>query len=872
MPADTPMMRQYNALKAKHPDCILFFRLGDFYEMFNDDAILASEELSITLTTRDRKAADEDKVPMCGVPFHSAEAYIARLIAAGHNVALCEQMEDPATAKGLVERDIVRIFTPGTLIEDNMLDQDRNNYIASVFLQESRAGVAFADISTGGLYATQVSGDDCQQSIITELGRYVPQEVLLCPQSADSTKLCTFLKKRLQCAVKLCSSEQYDKSLALELILSQWPNQNIAAMGLDDKPAALQAVGGLLAFIREMSCKDTPLHLSLKVYDSTHFMEIDLTAMQNLEICQTMRTGEKKGSLLWVLDDTKTPMGSRMLRSFLEKPLVVPGDITRRLYAVEALTKDALARSELRGVLKGFPDTERILTRIVFGTASCRDMRALVSALIRVPPLLNFLKIFTAPGLVDITKQADPVEQVSSAIDAALTDSPPATMKDGGFIREGYDPEVDRLRGLMTGAKNAFAQLEAREKVRTGIKSLKVGFNKVFGYYIEVSKSYYSQVPKEYTRKQTLASCERYVTQELKILETEIISAKEKLIALEEEIFIRLKNLAAEYSGKIQRTSQAVASLDALCAFAEVAVKNNYCLPTIDYSDILHIEEGRHPVVENTQKDILFVPNSTQLNKSAPTAIITGPNMAGKSTYMRQAALITLMAQSGSFVPAKSAHIGVIDRVFTRIGASDDLGGGRSTFMVEMTEVSDILRSATSRSLIILDEVGRGTSTFDGMSVAQAVLEFVHTKIGAKTLFATHYHELTAMENLLTGIRNYNISVKKQGHEIIFLRRIVPGGADDSYGVEVARLAGLPDPVISRARAILHDLEENIPVREPRGRKPATPEPIGQVSLGDIASQELVDELKRIDPDTLTPIEAMNRLYSLIKKAGKIGM
>lgn len=868
MPNDTPMMRQYTAIKEQHPDCILFFRLGDFYEMFQEDAIVASEELSLTLTTRDRGAPEEERIPMCGVPYHSAEAYIARLIEAGHNVAICEQTEDPAKAKGLVRRDVVRVITPGTLLEAGMLDETRNNFIASVYIGTEGTGVSVSDISTGEIYATQWDGRAAEQVIMTELGRYSPREVLLCPQSASLPRLISFLSDRLQCACVPQTEERFSDG-APDVVSGQWPDKTLYELGLEQRPAACRAVGGLLSYLRERACSSEAVRLTLNIYDESHFMELDLTARQNLELCETLR-GDKKGSLLWVLDMTRTPMGSRMLRSFLEKPLRSPADITKRLLAVEELTNAAIARSELRGALKGLPDMERILSRILYGTAGARELRSLCSALGRIPFVLEITAPLRTAGILTLTEACNPLPEVTGTLDRALMDDPPFSIREGGFIRDGYHSEVDRLRGLMTGAKESFSRLEAEEKARTGIKSLKISYNKVFGYYIEVSKSYYSQVPPEYIRKQTLASCERYITQELKTLETEILSAGEKLNALEGELFEDLRRLVASHADQIQRTAAALATLDALLSFAEVSMQNNYCMPVVDYSDTIQIEEGRHPVVEKMLKNELFVPNGTLLDKSAPTAVITGPNMAGKSTYMRQVALIVLMAQAGCFVPAKSAHIGVCDRIFTRIGASDDLGGGRSTFMVEMTEVAEILGAASTRSLIILDEVGRGTSTFDGMSVAQAVLEHIHRKIGAKTLFATHYHELTEMEQLLPGVRNYNIAVKKRGEEIIFLRRIIPGGADDSYGVEVARLAGLPSPVITRARAILSDLENGVPARAPKGQKKEDEGLPMQISLMQSGASAIIESLRRIDPNTLTPIEALNELYRLIGEAGKM--
>jgi DNA mismatch repair protein MutS len=877
------MMRQYLDMKEKNPDCILFFRLGDFYEMFFEDARLVSNLLSLTLTSRDRGLPEDERVPMCGVPYHSAEGYIAKLIQKGYRVAICEQTEDPALAKGLVRRGIVRIMSPGALIEPNLLDETRNNYIAAVSwltgnelsrssqdgpdgrpdMPPAAVGVCFCDVSTGEMAATEFRGGESVRCVITELGRYAPREAVLCPEAAKQERLQAFLRDKLSCAVQ--TREVFDTDSAA----AQWPDGE--AEGLADRPAAARAVGGLLVYLREMMCDD--VHLTLNVYEHDKFLELDYSAKQTLELTETMRSGEKKGSLLWVLDMTKTAMGGRTLRGWLERPLANPADINRRLYAVAELVEAVIACGEIQDALQNLPDMERILTRILYGTANARDLRALCGALERVPAVRSHLEPLRSPGLRDISAGCDPLEDVYAALDAAITENPPFSIREGGFIKDGYNREVDRLRALMTGAREAFAGMEAEERLRTGIKTLKIGYNKVFGYYIEVSKSYLTQVPPEYTRKQTVAGGERYVTQRLKETEAEILSAGDRLASMESELFAVLRNLCVENAHRIQGTAHALARLDALCSFAGAARKYDYCLPIVDYSDVCLIKEGRHPVVERMPG--IFVPNDTELTRAMPTAVITGPNMAGKSTYMRQIALITLMAQAGSFVPAQSAHIGVCDRIFTRVGASDDVAGGRSTFMVEMTEVAEILRFATKKSLILFDEVGRGTSTFDGMSVAQAVLEHTHKKTGAKTLFATHYHELTALEQALPGLRNYHVSVKKRGEEIVFLRRVVPGGADDSYGVEVARLAGLPEPVITRARAILKKLEaggnfsEKGSGQTEKTRKTGADAggPPPQISLEYLAAGEILEILKSIDINTVTPLEALNILYRLLQKA-----
>jgi DNA mismatch repair protein MutS len=854
------MMRQYWEMKDKHPDCILFFRLGDFYEMFFEDARLVSNLLSLTLTSRDKGIPEEERVPMCGVPYHSAEGYIAKLIQKGYRVAICEQTEDPAQAKGLVKRDIVRIMSPGALIEPNLLDENRNNYIAAVSWAPGAAGVCFCDISTGEMAATEFQGEELVRRVITELGRYAPREAVLCPEAAKQGRLTGFLADKLSCPAQTRDVFNTDAAAA------RWPDGE--ALGLSDRPAAARAAGGLLIYLQEMMCDE--VHLTLNVYEHDKYLELDYTAKQTLELTETMRSGEKKGSLLWVLDMTRTAMGGRTLRGWLERPLANPADINRRLYAVAELVEGVIVSGEAQGLLQNLPDMERILTRILYGTANARDLRALRNALERVPAVKGLLGPLRSPGLRELESGCDPLPEIYAVLDAAVVETPPFSIREGGFIKDGYHQEVDRLRSLVSGARDAFMEMEAEERRKTGVKSLKIGYNKVFGYYIEVSKSYLGQVPAEYTRKQTIANGERYITQQLKELEAEIMSAGDRLAALEGELFAALRNLCVENAHRIQSTAHALARLDALCSFAEAARRHDYCMPTVDHSDICVIKEGRHPVVERMLDHGLFVPNDAELTKSAPTAIITGPNMAGKSTYMRQIALITLMAQAGSFVPAKSAHIGVCDRVFTRVGASDDVAGGRSTFMVEMTEVAEILRFATKKSLILFDEVGRGTSTFDGMSVAQAVLEHTHRKIGAKTLFATHYHELTALEQEHPGMRNLHVSVKKRGGEIVFLRRVVPGGADDSYGVEVARLAGLPDSVITRARAVLKKLEEGGQVKTVREVRE---EPPPQMSLEHLAADEVIKMLKTTDINTLTPIEALNVLYRMtqtVKQEGSL--
>ncbi|MDR1735918.1 MAG: DNA mismatch repair protein MutS [Oscillospiraceae bacterium] len=874
--ADTPMMRQYNEIREQYPDCMLFFRLGDFYEMFDDDAVAAAEMLDLTLTTRDKGKDEGERTPMCGVPYHSAEGYIARLIARGVKVAICEQTEDPSLAKGIVKREVTRVITPGTVLESAMMDESENNYLAAVDYDGSAMGAAFVDITTGEYFVTEVAqnGQGNGEAILAaqgELGRFMPREVLLTPDAARDATLGAFIRDRLRASV----SVEPESLQAEARVLAHFGMESIKAAGLADKPAARRAVAALLDYCQKLGIGGGPAP-SLNVYNRSGYMELDMTAKRNMELTEAMggageaRKGNAKaGTLLWVLDCTGTSIGSRLLRAWVERPLTVPGEIMRRQRAVAELCGESVLRGELRGAMKNLPDMERLTARAAYGAAGPRDLRALAAAAGRVPYILSLLDQTADKLLRELLDSSDSLSDIQEKLSSAIIEDPPYHARDGGFIRPGFNAEADRLRDILTNSKSMLAAMEAEEREKTGIKSLKAGFNKVFGYYFEVSKSYYSQVPERFIRKQTLASCERYFTQELKELEGDILSAGERLTALESQLFSELRAYLTENSGRIKRTAVALAQADVLAALAETAVKYRYCAPEVDGGDEISIEEGRHPVVERMLKDDLFVPNGTRLSSREPSAIITGPNMAGKSTYMRQVALITLMAQIGSFVPAKRARIGVVDRIFTRVGASDDLAGGRSTFMVEMTEVADILRFATAKSLIILDEVGRGTSTFDGMSVARAVLEHIHRHIKAKTLFATHYHELTDLEQQLPGVVNYNVAVKKRGEEIVFLRRIMPGGADDSFGVEVARLAGLPSQVVNRARAILKSLENGEAPKMAKTRAETPQAEAAQISLAGLAGEELLRELKALDLDTLTPLEAMNRLYAMRKKAGE---
>ena len=862
----TPMMKQYLEIKKDNPDSILFFRLGDFYEMFADDAKLASRELDLTLTSRDHgkhAKPEEERVPMCGIPYHASEAYIARLIAKGYKVAICEQMEDPATAKGLVKRDIIRVVTPGTVIDAACLEDKSSNFLCGIYMDSQNAGVAFCDISTGKTHLTAFDGPDRVEHVINELGRFSPAEAILNDGACSEKALTDTLTEKFRCRVENGGEGCFRLAEAEKNIRRQFGEEAFRRLPRNN-PAAAMALGGLLNYLYETQ-KTNLSHINdLDYYEQGRFMELDLTARRNLELTETLRGQEKKGSLLWVLDKTKTPMGGRMLRSWLERPLLSVTAIVKRNSAVAALVENTIAREELIAAMTGLGDMERLIGRIVYGTAGGRDLVSLRSAIERLPALREQLAAFSGGRLAELAAELEDLTEIGAHIGAAICDEPPFSVREGGFIRDGYNEEVDRLRHIMNGGKGVLAEIEAKEKERTGIRTLKIGYNKVFGYYIEVSNSFKDQVPDTYIRKQTLVNGERYITQELKDLEHEILTASDRVVALEYELFTALRQEISAQSARIQKTAAAVAELDALVSFAAVAVRNHYCRPTVDESGVIEIHDGRHPVVEQMLKDSLFVPNDTFMGeKEDRVAIITGPNMAGKSTYMRQVALIVLMAQMGAFVPAASARIGVVDRIFTRIGASDDLSAGQSTFMVEMPEVADILRHATKHSLLILDEIGRGTSTFDGMSIARAVLEFCADKklLGAKTLFATHYHELTELENTLPGTVNYNIAVKTRGEDIIFLRKILPGGADRSYGIEVAKLAGLPDKVVQRAKKILKELEEENGVQYVAARKEED-----QVSLTAIGEGEVLDALRRCQVETLTPLEAMNLIYEWKQK------
>ena len=853
----SPMMRQYLEIKERNPGSLLFFRLGDFYEMFFDDAKQVSQELDLVLTGRD--CGLEERAPMCGVPYHSYEAYVARLVAKGYKVAICEQMEDPATAKGIVKRDIVRVITPGTVTESSMLDESRNNYICSVFVEGGQCGVCFADVSTGETFVTELRGNIARQ-LPDEIARYSPSELLLSPDVFSLDGFEDFLRARPEIAVEPGEDDMYDLAACDELMKAQFGAERLEQDGMYDRSRAMRAAGALLRYLQHTQRQNVDRITELSYYIGEQFMRLDYTARRNLELCQTMRDGEKKGSLLWVLDRTKTAMGKRLIRKWIEQPLVNASRIQSRLNAVEELSGNAMLRDGIIDALTGMSDLERIMTRIVYGSAGARELRSVAYSASRLPALKASLQGVTCSELRGIFDDIDCLEDIAELIESAIVDDPPQTVREGGIIRPGYSKEADELRDDMSGGKDFIARVEASEREKTGIPKLKVGYNRVFGYYIEVTNSYRDQVPQEYIRKQTLTNCERYITQELKELEGRVLGAQDRLYKLEYQLFDEIRSKVAAQLERVQRTASAAARLDVLCSFADVAVTNRYTRPLVNTSGRIVLSEARHPVVE-ALLDVPFVPNDVTLdNGDNRVAIITGPNMAGKSTYMRQTALIVLMAQIGCFVPATSAEIGVVDGIYTRVGASDDLSTGKSTFMVEMSEVADILRNATSNSLLILDEIGRGTSTFDGMSIARAVLECAadRRRLGAKTMFATHYHELTVLEDTMKGVKNYNIAAKKHGDDIIFLRRIVRGGADDSYGIEVAKLAGVPDSVIKRAKVVLRELES--------GKAQTAPTGAGEqmtMSFTPPGEQEAVIRLKQLDVNSLTPMEAIGILDKL---------
>ncbi len=864
----SPMMEQYFQIKQNYPETLLFFRLGDFYEMFFDDAKIASKELELVLTGRD--CGQEERAPMCGVPFHSADSYIAKLVSRGYKVAICEQVEDPATAKGIVKRDVVRIVTPGTVIESNMLDESKNNYLASVFISEKSCGMSFIDISTGEVHLDSVSEGEAVSHVLNRLGTYSPSEVILNKYAASVKSVSDFIKNRLNVDYQIVSEKNYDIS-ALENEIISHISDDSKILELKKNEALLYSFGVALEYLKGVQKNNLDNINDVDFYNENSFLTLDLTARRNLELTETQIRREKRGSLLWVLDHTKTAMGKRLMRSWVEQPLINYSSIILRQNSVEELTADTILLDSLMDYLSEMFDLERIMTRIVYGSANAKELKTLSLTINQLQNIKASLVNSKSKMLSGIFEDIDLLEDVNSLILNAICDEPPLTVREGGMIRDGYNAELDSLRDIVNNGKGYLTAVEQAEQEKTGIKKLKIGYNRVFGYYIEVTNSFKDLVPDHYIRKQTLSNCERYITQELKELESKVLGAQERIVRLEFELFSAIREQIAAQLERVRVTARAIANLDALCSLAYTAVHNNYTRPVVDTSDEIIIENGRHPVVELMLQGVPFVPNDTHLdcNKNR-LAIITGPNMAGKSTFMRQVAVIVLMAQIGSFVPAESAKIGIVDRIFTRVGASDDLAAGQSTFMLEMTEVADILNNATSKSLIIFDEIGRGTSTYDGMSIARAVLEYTadKKKIGAKTLFATHYHELTELEETIDGVNNYNTSVKKRGDDITFLRRIVKGAADGSYGVEVAKLAGVPKVVVENAKKILKSLEGQAPVNAAKPVEIKVEEDDDlQLSFSSGAKESIVEKLKMIDVNTLTPIEAMQALFELQKEA-----
>ena len=877
MAALTPMMQQYMAIKEQYKDCILFYRLGDFYEMFYDDALTASRELEITLTGKN--CGQEERAPMCGVPYHAVDVYLNKLVAKGYKVAICEQAEDPKQAKGIVKREVIRIVTPGTNLSQQALDEGRNNYLMCLVYDNNQFGLAITDISTGDFYTTEVA---TLKELYDEIHRFSPSEIICNDSFYMSGASLDDFKDRLHVSVSTLDTWYMDEAVSVQKIKEHFKVASLDGLGLTDFPSGTLAVGALLLYLYETQKNTLDNLTKITPYRSGGYMIIDSATNRNLELIETLREKQKKGSLLWVLDKTKTAMGARLMRNWIEQPLIEKKKITARQDAVEELYNDMITREEIREYLNAVYDLERLVTRISYRTANPRDLIAFKTSLGMIPPVKQLLSQAKSAELKEIDERMDCLEDIYDLIEKSIQDEPPIMIREGGMIKEGYNEDVDKFRLSRTEGKTWLAELEAREKEKTGIKNLRVRYNKVFGYYLEVTNFYKELVPEDWTRKQTLANAERYITPELKELEDMILGAEDKLAALEYDLYCEVRDSIGEQVVRIQETAKAIAHLDVLASLACVAQSNDYVRPSINTKGVIDIQGGRHPVVEKMNNNQMFIDNDTYLdNKNHRISIITGPNMAGKSTYMRQSALIVLMAQIGSFVPAKSANIGIVDRIFTRVGASDDLASGQSTFMVEMTEVANILRNATSRSLLILDEIGRGTSTFDGLSIAWAVVEHISNPklLGAKTLFATHYHELTELEGKLDSVNNYCIAVREQGDDIIFLRKIIRGGADKSYGIQVARLAGVPDSVIDRAKEISSWLEEtdvtdkakNLQVRTSAKKKEVVREAVPaekQMSLFDIypADHPVLKELAGLDVSNMTPIQALNTLYELQKR------
>ena len=873
----TPMMKQYMQTKEEYKDCILFYRLGDFYEMFFDDALTASKELEITLTGKN--CGLEERAPMCGIPYHAVDSYLNRLVSKGYKVAICEQVEDPKTAKGIVKREVIRVVTPGTNLDTQGLDETKNNYIMCIVYMADRYGLSVADVTTGEYLVTEL---DSQTKLMDELYKFMPSEIV-CNEAFYMSGLdLDDLKNRLHMAIYSLETWYFDDALCRETLQEHFKVASLEGIGLSDYECGMIASGALLKYLEETQ-KNSLSHMSrLTRYATGNYMVLDSATRRNLELVETLREKQKRGSLLWVLDKTKTAMGARTLRKYVEQPLIDKKSIVKRLDAVAELKDNAICREEIREYLNPVYDLERLVGKITYQSANPRDLIAFQSSLSMLPSVKCILKDMESDLLKEIYEELDPLEELCDLVGRAIQEEPPLAMKEGGIIKDGYNEEVDRLRKAKSEGKNWLADLETKEREKTGIKNLRIRYNKVFGYYLEVTNSFKDLVPDYYTRKQTLANAERYIIPELKELEDTILGAEDKLCALEYELYCEVRNTIAAELTRIQRTAKAVAKLDVIASLALVAERNNYVRPKINEKGVIDIRDGRHPVVEKMIPNDMFIANDTYLDdKKQRISIITGPNMAGKSTYMRQAALIVLMAQLGSFVPASSANIGLVDRIFTRVGASDDLASGQSTFMVEMNEVANILRNATSKSLLILDEIGRGTSTFDGLSIAWAVVEYISNSklLGAKTLFATHYHELTELEGKISNVNNYCIAVKEKGDDIVFLRKIVKGGADKSYGIQVAKLAGVPDPVINRAKEIVEELVtaditgkvKDIAVQGSETKKKTQKKldevDLTQFSLFDtVKDDDVLNELKELDVSHMTPMDAMNKLYQLQNK------
>lgn len=858
----SPMMKQYFEVKNKYKNHILFYRLGDFYEMFFDDAITASRELELTLTGRD--CGLEERAPMCGVPHHACDVYLKKLIEKGYNVAICEQTMDPAACKGIVPREVIRVVTPGTLIESSMLDETSNNYICAFYMRAKESALCLADISTGEVHLFEFEGKEMTSAAINELSRFSPAEILINDAFLSNKELSTFIREKLKTSVQLLEENDFSPEIHTEEVLKQFSTNSLESIGVKPDTVAAFAVCGLFAYIHDTQKALVGRFSEIIKHDADPIMTIGFTARRNLELTETLRNKEKKGSLLWVLDHTKTSMGKRMLKSFLEQPLVNPAKIIDRLDAVEQLTMKPVELGELKEILSGVYDLERLMTRVMYKTATPRDLKSLSLTALKLPDIKELLKSFDSKLLNNCNNKISTLEAISNLVENAIVDEPPVNVKDGNVIKDGFNEQLDGLRNIISGGKGIIDDIAEREREKTGIKNLKIGYNRVFGYYIEVTRSYYDLVPDNYIRKQTLANCERFITDELKVAENTILGASDKIVTLEQEIFAEIRDFAATQLRLVQETATAVAQIDVLCSFATAAVNNNYTKPEIAIDGIIDIKNGRHPVVELMQKDEVFVPNDTYLDlTSNRMAVITGPNMSGKSTYMRQVALITLMAQIGCFVPADYAKISVVDQIFTRIGASDDLTAGQSTFMVEMSEVADIVKHATKNSLVILDEVGRGTSTFDGISIARAVSEYISTNrsMGSKTLFATHYHELISLEKELDGVRNFSVAVKRQGDSIKFLRKIVPGGVDESYGIEVAKLAGLPNKIINRAKELLEQLE----AENKKARIAAQQIESDQISFDKISDSIVTDRLRKTNIDEMTDSELRDFVKDLLR-------